>query len=217
MSIRLGTSRTFSRRANVRRVRGASTEAKTATPLDVRAKLGGGTRDLRRGLGSPPAHCECARGGRARRKKSATSQDSTGAIGTPVGARRHSRTPPGPNSVCGGEGTEDGCDYRPTPVSVSRRARRTPCLTVRGGDAPAVSIVVVTHDATRRLTGRCRGRGASTTTGTRLDGRDARPRGSGPAENRTDTPMLLSARPRPRAGSPPVRPGPAGELAARVG
>src|SRR4051794_9216208 len=32
MSIRLGTSTDLSRRANVRRVRGASTEAKTATP-----------------------------------------------------------------------------------------------------------------------------------------------------------------------------------------
>src|SRR4051812_21352095 len=41
MSIRLGTSRTFSRRANERRVRGASTEAKTATPKDGRGQSAG--------------------------------------------------------------------------------------------------------------------------------------------------------------------------------
>src|SRR3954468_8634668 len=35
MSIRLGTSRTLSSRANERRVRGASMEAKTATPLGL--------------------------------------------------------------------------------------------------------------------------------------------------------------------------------------
>src|SRR5687767_11434784 len=40
ISIRLGTSRTLSSRAKLRRVRGASTEAKTATPL-------GGTEDER--------------------------------------------------------------------------------------------------------------------------------------------------------------------------
>src|SRR5688572_2626063 len=36
MSIRLGTSRTFSRRAKLRRVRGAAKEAKTATPQGKR-------------------------------------------------------------------------------------------------------------------------------------------------------------------------------------
>src|SRR4051794_21530908 len=62
MSIRLGTSRTFSRRANERRVRGASTEAKTATPRDGRGPERG-TRDHRRsGRSTPPAWVVRARG-----------------------------------------------------------------------------------------------------------------------------------------------------------
>src|ERR1044071_1522341 len=47
MSIRLGTSRTLPRRAKLRRVRGASTEAKTATPQ-------GGSRDGRESARSEP-------------------------------------------------------------------------------------------------------------------------------------------------------------------
>src|SRR3954466_10542133 len=50
MSIRLGTSRTFSRRANERRVRGASTEAKTATPRDGRGQSAG------RGFATAPGY-----------------------------------------------------------------------------------------------------------------------------------------------------------------
>src|ERR687897_1281186 len=49
ISIRLGTSRTFSSRANERRVRGASMEAKTATPLG----LASGQRAV--ALGAKPA------------------------------------------------------------------------------------------------------------------------------------------------------------------
>jgi hypothetical protein len=52
MSIRFGTSRTFSSRAKLRRVRGASTEAKTATPQgdseDERAAACGRARNLSR-------------------------------------------------------------------------------------------------------------------------------------------------------------------------
>src|SRR5918998_2352061 len=57
MSIRLGTSRTFSSRANERRVRGAAMEAKTATPLGLasgqRAVALGG--DLPRGTAGAEA------------------------------------------------------------------------------------------------------------------------------------------------------------------
>src|SRR3712207_6498682 len=47
MSIRLGTSRTLSSRANERRVRGASMEAKTATPLGLASgqRAAGARRD----------------------------------------------------------------------------------------------------------------------------------------------------------------------------
>src|SRR5690242_16383176 len=68
MSIRLGTSRDFSSRAKLRRVRGASTEAKTATPLG------------RRGRTEREAWRPCG-GGRG-----ATVQDSTGACGPLRGA-----------------------------------------------------------------------------------------------------------------------------------
>src|SRR3954454_8887368 len=62
MSIRLGTSRTFSRRANERRVRGASTEAKTATPRDGRGQSAG------RGIVAAP-EVRPARMGRARERR----------------------------------------------------------------------------------------------------------------------------------------------------
>src|SRR5215210_2847965 len=69
MSIRFGTSRTLSSRANERRVRGASMEAKTATPLGLGERAtGGGTLATHRGDGG---------------RKSATIQDSTGA-GVPL-------------------------------------------------------------------------------------------------------------------------------------
>src|SRR3954463_6783009 len=95
MSIRLGTSRTFSRRANERRVRGASTEAKTATPRDGRGQSAG------RGIvaaGGSALLAWVVRARDGRRRKSATNQDSTGDSGTPwgrVGAHgpRPTRTP----------------------------------------------------------------------------------------------------------------------------
>ena len=69
MSIRLGTSRALGRRAKLRRVRGASTGAKTATPRAV--------------------------GERAeRRRESATSEDSTRHRCPRAGGCRRSRTPP---------------------------------------------------------------------------------------------------------------------------
>ena len=111
MSIRLGTSRTLSRRAKVRRVRGASTEAKTATP---QGRLGG--------------RAERARARAADGTQSATSQDSTGATRTPVRGARRSRTPSGPAPVCGGRGAVDGCDYRPRCGECSALAR---CASVR--------------------------------------------------------------------------------------
>src|SRR3954453_17401389 len=95
ISIRLGTSIDLSRRANVRRVRGASTEAKTATP-----------RGDRRATGEVRWTCRGHTG--------ATTQDSTGGCGPPVRGARRSRTPPGPYPVCGGEDTVDGYDYRPS-------------------------------------------------------------------------------------------------------
>src|SRR5918998_3433726 len=75
MSIRLGTSRTLSSRANERRVRGASMEAKTATPLG----LASGQRAVR----LPAALSDRVASGGA---KSATVQDSTGASGPLGGA-----------------------------------------------------------------------------------------------------------------------------------
>ncbi len=66
MSIRLGTSSTFSRRAKLRRVRGASREAKTATP-QVETCEGRGSRTA---TATPRAELA--------RDSSATSQDSTG-------------------------------------------------------------------------------------------------------------------------------------------
>src|SRR4051794_24890256 len=65
MSIRFGTSIDLSRRAKVRRVREASTEAKTATPRGGRVKRA----EVR---------------GECRRHTGATSQDSTGDHGPPV-------------------------------------------------------------------------------------------------------------------------------------
>src|ERR1700759_2162571 len=69
MSIRFGTSSGFSSRANVRRMRGASREAKTATPGD-----GGGTDG-----GGGPARSGARELGRTH--KGATVQDSTGGRG----------------------------------------------------------------------------------------------------------------------------------------
>src|SRR5215204_6472796 len=54
MSIRLGTSIDLSRRANVRRVRGASTAATTATPRGVR-RARGGAQLLPKGIQARPA------------------------------------------------------------------------------------------------------------------------------------------------------------------
>src|SRR5215210_3389547 len=48
LSLRFGTARTLSRRANERRVRGASMEAKTATPLGLAASEGNGGRHFGR-------------------------------------------------------------------------------------------------------------------------------------------------------------------------
>src|SRR4051812_23616250 len=114
MSMRLGTSTDLSRRANVRRVRGASTEAKTATP-----------RGGRSGAGEVRGTCRGHTG--------ATSQDSTGEHGPPVRGARRSRTPPGPAPVCGGEGTVDGCDYRPSGprIAVPSTAGKGSVLTAR--------------------------------------------------------------------------------------
>src|SRR4051795_9578054 len=92
MSIRFGTSIDLSRRANVRRVRGASTEAKTATPPgdrrgagEVREPCQGHTRGPGKiAQGKPPWHgCSTL------------------------------RTPSGPAPVCGGKGTVDGYVYCP--------------------------------------------------------------------------------------------------------
>src|SRR3954469_6465888 len=73
MSMRLGTSRTLSRRAKLRRVRGASTEAKTATPLRAERNGKGGER---RPWEWPAGGCPAT--------ESATSQYSTG-VGGPLG------------------------------------------------------------------------------------------------------------------------------------
>src|ERR687893_829773 len=75
ISMRFGTSRTLSSRANERRVRGASMEAKTATPLG----LASGQRAVR----LPAALSDRVASGGA---KSATCQDSTGASGPLGGA-----------------------------------------------------------------------------------------------------------------------------------
>src|SRR3954452_7329897 len=85
MSIRLGTSIDLSRRANVRRVRGASTEAKTATP-----------RGGRRAAGEVRGTC--------RRHTGATSQDSTGECGPPGEGRSALTDPVRPDSRMWREG-----------------------------------------------------------------------------------------------------------------
>src|SRR6476620_4384213 len=74
MSIRFGTSIDLSRRAKVRRVREASTEAKTATPRGGRVKRAEGREECQRHTG-------------------ATSQDSTGE-GEPPGEGRSTLTDP---------------------------------------------------------------------------------------------------------------------------
>src|SRR3954466_2511704 len=55
MSIRLGTSRTLSRRAKFRRVRGASTAAKGATPQGTRRTAERGARVLPGGIKARPS------------------------------------------------------------------------------------------------------------------------------------------------------------------
>src|SRR3954471_7343727 len=85
ISIRLGTSTDLSRRANVRRVRGASTEAKTATPQGVR-----------RATGEVRGSCQGHTG--------ATSQDSTGGFGPPGEGRSALTDPARPGSRMWREG-----------------------------------------------------------------------------------------------------------------
>src|SRR4051812_39778158 len=78
MSIRFGTSIDLSRRANVRRVREASTEAKTATPP---------------GLGVE----------RARARQHSTTKSTIH-----QGGAHENTTRPGPIPVCGGKDAVDG-------------------------------------------------------------------------------------------------------------
>ena len=85
MSIRFGTSTDLSRRANVRRVREASTEAKTATP-----------RGGRSGAGEVRGACRGHTG--------ATSQDSTGEGGPPGEGRSALTDPARPGSRMWREG-----------------------------------------------------------------------------------------------------------------
>src|SRR4051794_3303607 len=96
MSIRLGTSRTLSIRAKLRRMRGASTEAKTATPPQEVGN--GGERATGRARGIRRGHTKIAQGYADPRARGA----------------RLSRTPSGPAPVCGGKGAVDGCGYRPS-------------------------------------------------------------------------------------------------------
>src|SRR4051794_24015429 len=84
MSIRFGTSRVLSSRANVRRIRGASTAAKTATP-----------GDRRRAEREAPL---------LDKQKGATNEDSTGACGPLARGARRSGPPPAPRPVWGGRG-----------------------------------------------------------------------------------------------------------------
>src|SRR3954453_6714261 len=101
MSIRLGTSSTLSRRAKLRRVRGASREAKTATPH----------RDGER-EGRPERPRLESRG-----RSSATSQDSTGGR-VPLGGALGAHGPrPRPVPVCGGRA------YRWTAATIGRVLR----------------------------------------------------------------------------------------------
>src|SRR4051794_36429980 len=85
ISIRLGTSIDLSRRANVRRVRGASTAAKMATP-----------RGVRRATGEVRWTCQGHTG--------ATSQDSTGGCGPPGEGRSTLTDPARPGSRMWREG-----------------------------------------------------------------------------------------------------------------
>src|SRR4051795_12030901 len=85
MSMRLGTSIDWARRANVRRVRGASTEAKTATP-----------RGGRRATGEVRWTCRGHTG--------ATSQDSTGEHEPPGEGRSALTDPARPDSRMWREG-----------------------------------------------------------------------------------------------------------------
>src|SRR3954462_12399572 len=94
-AIRLGTSRTLSRRAKFRRVRGASTAAKTATPQGTRRTAERGARVLPRGIKARPA--KIAQG-----------------HADPCEGRSALTDPVLPSLVCGEGGVADGCDYRPT-------------------------------------------------------------------------------------------------------
>src|SRR3954452_23894871 len=96
MSMRFGTSSPLVRRANVRRVRGASREAKTATPQ-------GDRRTAERGAGRAEA-----------RHQARPSKIAQGTADPCARGSRRSRTPPGPSPVCGGKGTVDGYDYLPS-------------------------------------------------------------------------------------------------------
>jgi hypothetical protein len=89
------------RRANVRRVRGASREAKTATPQ-------GDRRTAERGAGRAEA-----------RHQARPSKIAQGTADPCARGSRRSRTPPGPSPVCGGKGTVDGCDYWPSTFKFS--------------------------------------------------------------------------------------------------
>ena len=95
MSMRLGTSRALFRRAKVRRVRGASTAGKTATPQGVEKR---------------------ARRARARVERTAArpSKIAQRLAQPPPGGVRRSRTPPGPPRMWRGRRLLGGCDYRPT-------------------------------------------------------------------------------------------------------
>src|SRR4051794_10918188 len=95
MSMRFGTSSPLVRRANVRRVRGASREAKTATPQ-------GDRRTAERGADRAEA-----------RHQARPSKIAQGTADPCARGSRRSRTPPGPSPVCGGKGTVGGYDYWP--------------------------------------------------------------------------------------------------------
>src|SRR4051812_9392315 len=146
MSIRFGTSIDLSRRANVRRVREASTEDKTATP-----------RGGRRAAGEVRGSCQGHTG--------ATSQDSTGGCGPLARGARRSRTPPGPCPVCGGKGDggrlrlsvewpQNSGAVKPPRSASGRGAQLPPCVPVAhgepGGAAGGHSVVREQRDLVAR-------------------------------------------------------------------
>ena len=103
MSIRFGTSTDLSRRANVRRVRGASTEAKAATP-----------REGRRTAGQVVPNVQKAEARRA--KIAATSSPRQGDAPS-------SWTRPAPAPVCGGKGGVDEYDSLPLGNNLPRAVK----------------------------------------------------------------------------------------------